>query len=448
MLLSNSFIPILKNNPSEAKIKSHQLMLRVGMIKQASAGIYSWLPLGFKVMKKIEDIVREEQNKIGAQEILMPTIQSSEIWKESGRYDDYGEEMLRITDRQNREILYGPTNEEQVTEIFRSSIKSYKSLPQLLYHIQWKFRDEIRPRFGIMRGREFYMKDAYSFDISDNEAFYSYNKFFLSYLRTFKRLSLTAIPMAAETGPIGGNLSHEFIILADTGESKIFTDKRIFELNSDDTNLEKSSLEDMRKKYEQYYAVTDEKFNKEEFEKIVSNENRLITKGIEVGHIFYFGDKYSKAMGASVDLPGGKKDFVKMGSYGIGVSRLVGAIIEAKYDEKNEIMKWPLSVAPYDIALIPMINKNDNSSLDKAMKVNEELIKNNIDAIVDDTDENFSSKIKKMNLIGVPYQIIIGKKSDGDLLEFKKIGGEIQKLPLNKIIENITKQKNSIWFLH
>ena len=444
MLLSNSFIPILKNNPSEAKIKSHQLMLRVGMIKQASAGIYSWLPLGFKVMKKIEDIVREEQNKIGAQEILMPTIQSSEIWKESGRYDDYGEEMLRITDRQNREILYGPTNEEQVTEIFRSSIKSYKSLPQLLYHIQWKFRDEIRPRFGIMRGREFYMKDAYSFDISDNEAFYSYNKFFLSYLRTFKRLSLTAIPMAAETGPIGGNLSHEFIILADTGESKIFTDKRIFELNSDDTNLEKSSLEDMRKKYEQYYAVTDEKFNKEEFEKIVSNENRLITKGIEVGHIFYFGDKYSKAMGASVDLPGGKKDFVKMGSYGIGVSRLVGAIIEAKYDEKNEIMKWPLSVAPYDIALIPMINKNDNSSLDKAMKVNEELIKNNIDAIVDDTDENFSSKIKKMNLIGVPYQIIIGKKSDGDLLEFKKIGGEIQKLPLNKIIENITKQKNSI----
>ena len=270
MLLSNSFIPILKNNPSEAKIKSHQLMLRAGMIKQASAGIYSWLPLGFKVMKKIEDIVRQEQNKIGAQEILMPTIQSSEIWKESGRYDDYGEEMLRITDRQNREMLYGPTNEEQVTEIFRSSIKSYKSLPQLMYHIQWKFRDEIRPRFGIMRGREFYMKDAYSFDVSDEEAFYSYNKFFLSYLRTFKRLSLTAIPMAADTGPIGGNLSHEFIILADTGESKIFTDKRIFELNSDDTQLEKTSLESMRKKYEQFYAVTDEKFNKEEFEKIVS----------------------------------------------------------------------------------------------------------------------------------------------------------------------------------
>ena len=443
MLISKSFIPILKNNPSEAKIKSHQLMLRVGMIKQASAGIYSWLPLGFKVMKKIENIVRQEQDKIGAQEILMPTIQSSEIWKESGRYDDYGEEMLRIKDRQNREMLYGPTNEEQVTEIFRSSVKSYKSLPQLLYHIQWKFRDEIRPRFGIMRGREFYMKDAYSFDITDDDAFYSYNKFFLSYLRTFKRLSLTAIPMAADTGPIGGNLSHEFVILADTGESKIFTDKRIFELNCDNTKLDKSSLEQMRKMYEQYYAVTDEKFNKDEFEKIVNKENRLTTKGIEVGHIFYFGDKYSKSMDAAVDLPGGKKDFVKMGSYGIGVSRLVGAIIEAKYDDKNEIMKWPLSVAPYEIGIIPMINKNDTSALDKANNIYLHLKKNNIDSIIDDTDENFSSKIKKMNLIGAPYQVIIGKKTKGDLLEFKETGGETQNLSLDKIIEIITKQKVS-----
>jgi len=413
------------------------------MIKQASAGIYSWLPLGFKVMKKIETIVRQEQDKIGAQEILMPTIQTSEIWKESRRYDDYGEEMLRIKDRQNREMLYGPTNEEQVTDIFRSSLKSYKSLPQLLYHIQWKFRDEIRPRFGIMRGREFYMKDAYSFDVTDEDAFHSYNKFFLSYLRTFKRLSLTAIPMAADTGPIGGNLSHEFIILADTGESKIFTDKRIFDLTSEGTNLEKSSLEQMRKKYEQFYSVTDEKFNKEEFEKMVLEKNRLITKGIEVGHIFYFGDKYSKAMNAAVDLPGGKKDFVKMGSYGIGVSRLVGAIIEAKYDEKNEIMKWPLSVAPYDVAIIPMINKNDSSALEKANNIYSELNKNNIDAIIDDTDENYSSKIKKMNLIGAPYQIVIGKKSEGDLLEFKEVDGESQDLPLNKIIEIITKQKNS-----
>ena len=311
MYFSKSFIPILKNNPTEAKIKSHQLMLRTGMIKQSSAGIYSWLPLGFKVMKKIEQIVREEQNNVGVQEILMPTIQSSDIWKESGRYEDYGEEMLRITDRQNREMLYGPTNEELVTEIFRTSIKSYKSLPQLLYHIQWKFRDELRPRFGIMRCREFYMKDAYSFDISDDEAIYSYNKFFLSYLNTFKRMELSAIPMAADTGPIGGNLSHEFVILADTGESKIYADKRIFEVDSTKTNIEKKSLSKLRTDFEKYYSVTDEKFNKNEFEKNVPDEFRLQTKGIEVGHIFYFGDKYSKPMNASVDY-NGKKEFVKM----------------------------------------------------------------------------------------------------------------------------------------
>ena len=441
MHISKSFIPILKNNPSEAKIKSHQLMLRVGMIKQSSAGIYSWLPLGFKVMKKIEQIVREEQDGIGVQEILMPTIQSSEIWKESGRYKDYGEEMLRIKDRQNREMLYGPTNEELITDIFRTSIESYKSLPQLLYHIQWKFRDEIRPRFGIMRCREFYMKDAYSFDISDEEALFSYNKFFLSYLKTFKKLNLKAIPMAADTGPIGGNLSHEFIILAETGESKIFTDKRIFDLSIDNAKLEKESLGNMRKEYEQYYSVTDEKFDKTEFEKKVSENNRLITKGIEVGHIFYFGDKYSKPMGASVDLPGGKKDFVKMGSYGIGVSRLVGAIIEAKYDEKNEVMKWPISIAPYHVAIIPMINKNDNSQLDKANNILLELEKNNIEAIIDDTDENISSKIKKMNLIGAPFQIIIGKQVEGDKLEFKEVDGASQKIELKDIIKIINKQK-------
>ena len=441
MFISKSFIPILKNNPSEAKIKSHQLMLRVGMIKQSSAGIYSWLPLGFKIMKKIEKIVREEQNKIGAQEILMPTIQSSEIWKESGRYDDYGEEMLRIKDRQDREMLYGPTNEELVTDIFRSSIKSYKSLPQLLYHIQWKFRDEVRPRFGIMRCREFYMKDAYSFDVNDDDAVFSYNKFFLSYLKTFKRLELTAIPMAADTGPIGGNLSHEFIILADTGESKIFTDKRIFDLNNEGSVLEKKSLEDLRKKYEQFYSVTDEKFNKEEFEKEVKEENRLITKGIEVGHIFYFGDKYSKALNTSVDLPGGKKDFVKMGSYGIGVSRLVGAIIEARYDDQEEIMKWPFSIAPYEIAIIPMINKNDTTALEKASNIYEHFKANNIDTIIDDTDENISSKIKKFNLIGIPYQIIIGKNSEGDLLEFKEIGKDPKNLKIEEIVKLLIKLK-------
>ena len=442
MYFSKSFVPILKNNPTEAKIKSHQLMLRVGMIKQSSAGIYSWLPLGFKVMKKIEQIVREEQDRIGVQEILMPTIQSSEIWKESGRYDDYGEEMLRIKDRQNREMLYGPTNEELVTEIFRSSIKSYKSLPQLLYHIQWKFRDELRPRFGIMRCREFYMKDAYSFDLTDDEAIFSYNKFFLSYLKTFMRLNLSAIPMAADTGPIGGNLSHEFIILADTGESKIYTDKRIFDVDSSKTILNKDSLSILRKQYEKFYSVTDEKFNNDEFEKSVPKEFRVNTKGIEVGHIFYFGDKYSKPMNAAVDF-NGKKEFVKMGSYGIGVSRLVGAIIEAKYNDTEGLMKWPMSVTPYDCAIIPMINKNDKSNLEKSIKIYEFLKSKNIETIIDDTDENISAKIKKFNLIGIPYQLIIGSKSEGNLYEFKEIDGETQKLKVEDIASQIIKAKQN-----
>ena len=442
MLFSKSFIPILKNNPSEAVIKSHQLMLRVGMIKQSSAGIYSWLPLGFRVMKKIEQIVREEQNKIGVQEILMPTIQSSEIWKESGRYEDYGEEMLRIKDRQNREMLYGPTNEELITDIFRTSVKSYKALPQLLYHIQWKFRDELRPRFGIMRCREFFMKDAYSFDLNDEEANFSYNKFFLSYLRTFQRLELSAIPMAADTGPIGGNLSHEFIILAETGESKIYTDKRIFDVDYSSTLLENSSLKKHRNDYEKFYSVTDEKFNKEEFENKVHIEHRVNTKGIEVGHIFYFGDKYSKPMNASVDF-NGKKEFVKMGSYGIGVSRLVGAIIEAKYNDKDEIMKWPLSVSPYDCAIIPMISKNDLSNLEKSNKIFEHFKSKNIDAIIDDTDENISAKIKKFNLIGIPYQLIIGKKTEGEFFEFKEVGGETQNLKIEEIASKINKAKTN-----
>ena len=436
MYFSKSLIPILKNNPSEAKIKSHQLMLRTGMIKQSSAGIYSWLPLGFKVMKKIEQIVREEQDRIGAQEILMPTIQSSEIWKESGRYDDYGEEMLRIKDRQNRELLYGPTNEELITEIFRSSIKSYKSLPQLMYHIQWKFRDELRPRFGVMRCREFYMKDAYSFDLSDEDAQHSYNKFFLSYLKTFKRLDLSAIPMAADTGPIGGNLSHEFVIIANTGESKVYTDRRIFDVNNDEVALDKKSLMDLRKEYNKYYAVTDEKFNQNEFDSNVTSENKLETKGIEVGHIFYFGDKYSKPMNASVDF-NGSKEFVKMGSYGVGVSRLVCAVIEAKYDEKNEIMKWPLAISPYHCAILPQINKNDKTNLEKALNIHEYLKSKNIDTIIDDTDESISSKMKKFNLIGVPFQIILGKKSEDDLIEFKEIGKDVTKTKMEEIYKII-----------
>ena len=442
MYLSKLFLPILKENPTEAKIKSHQLMLRVGMIKQSSSGIYSWLPLGLRIMKKIENIVREEQNNIGAQELLMPTIQSADIWKESGRYDDYGEEMLRIKDRQNREMLYGPTNEELITEIFRASIKSYKSLPQSLYHIQWKFRDELRPRFGVMRCREFLMKDAYTFDLTDEDAVKSYNKMYFAYLKTFKRMGLTAIPMAADTGPIGGNLSHEFVILAETGESKIYADKRIFEIDTRNFNLDDSSLEKMRNEFETYYAVTDDKFNKGDFDKKVLQENRLITKGIEVGHIFYFGDKYSKPLNASVDLQGGKKISVKMGSYGIGVSRLVAAIIEAKFN--NNIMKWPLSVSPYEVAIIPMISKNDNSNLIKSQKIYKELIKHNIDVLLDDTDENISAKIKKFNLIGIPYQIIIGQKSEGDIFEFKEIDKGSQNLSIDKIVKKLTKEKSSI----
>ena len=437
MLLSKLFIPITKDLPAEAKIKSHQLMLRTGMIRQSSAGIYSWLPLGFKFMKKIERIVREEQNNIGAQEMLMPTIQPADIWKESGRYDDYGEEMLRISDRQQREMLYGPTNEEQITEIFRSSVKSYKLLPQIFYHIQWKFRDELRPRFGVMRCREFYMKDAYSFDLNENDAVLSYNKMFYAYLKTFQRLGLKSIPMKAETGPIGGDLSHEFIILADTGESKIFADKRIFDVKMERYENNESSLKKMREDFSKFYAVTDDKFKEDEFDKNVKKSDQLQTKGIEVGHIFYFGDKYSKPMNCSVDSKEGKKTFVKMGSYGIGVSRLVAAIIEAKYN--NEKMKWPISVSPFDVVIIPSINKNDDSNLKKAIKLYDELKKNRIDVLLDDVEENMANKFKKQDLIGVPFQIIIGSKSQKDEFEFKEIDGESKMLNTKNIIKELKK---------
>ena len=440
MYLSKLFIPILKETPAEAKIKSHQLMLRAGMIKQSSTGIYSWLPLGFKVMKKIEQIVREEQNRIGAQELLMPTIQSAEIWKESGRYNDYGEEMLRIKDRQGKEMLYGPTNEELITEIFRSNIKSYKSLPQLLYHIQWKFRDELRPRFGVMRCKEFFMKDAYSFDVDDNEAKKSYNKMFFAYLRTFKRLGLTAIPMAADTGPIGGDLSHEFIILAETGESKIYSDKRIFDIDVNKHVDSEDSINNLRKQYDKFYAVTDDKFDKKDFEKKVNKENQLVTKGIEVGHIFYFGDKYSKPLKCTVDLQDGKKIYVKMVSYGIGVSRLVAAIIEAKYN--NSIMKWPNEVAPFDVAIIPSLQKNDNSNLLKAEKIYNSLIKDKIDVLLDDTDEHLSAKFKKFDLLGIPNQIILGSKSTSDKFEFKEIDGKSDSLSLDQIKNKLLNKKN------
>ena len=441
MYLSKLFIPILKETPSEAKIKSHQLMLRTGMIKQSSTGIYSWLPLGFKIMKKIEQIVREEQNKIGAQELLMPTIQSAEIWKESGRYNDYGEEMLRIKDRQGKELLYGPTNEELITEIFRASVKSYKTLPQILYHIQWKFRDELRPRFGVMRCKEFFMKDAYSFDLSDEDAKKSYNKMFFAYLKTFKRLGLTAIPMAAETGPIGGDLSHEFIILAETGESKIYSDKGILDIDVTKLDNKDNSIKNLRKEYDSYYAVTDEKFSKENFEQKVKKENQLVTKGIEVGHIFYFGDKYSKPLKCSVDLQDGKKINVKMGSYGIGVSRLVGAIIEAKFN--NNVMKWPESISPFDVAIIPSLQKKDKANYIKAEKIYKFLRNNNIDVLLDDTEENLSAKFKKFDLIGIPYQIIIGSKSTDDQIEFKEINGKTETLSLEEIKNKLLNKQSS-----
>ena len=419
MYLSKLFIPITKDLPSEAKIKSHQLMIRSGMIKQSSAGIYSWLPLGFKVMKKIEQIVREEQNFIGAQEMLMPTIQSSEIWKESGRYEDYGEEMLRIKDRQGREMLYGPTNEELITDIFRSSVKSYKSLPQILYHIQWKFRDELRPRFGVMRCREFYMKDAYSFDLSDEDAKKSYNKMFFSYIKTFNKLGLKAIPMAADTGPIGGDLSHEFIILADTGESQIYADKKIFEIDFNKYDFSDSSLQKMREDFSSIYAVTDDKYKESEFNQKVKKENQIKMKGIEVGHIFHFGDKYSKPLNCLIDAQTGKKTAVKMGSYGIGISRLVGATIEANYN--NNVMKWPKSISPFDVVIIPSFSKNNNENIQKAEKIYKELKKQNIDVLLDDVDENMSNKFKKHDLIGIPYQIILGSKSESDRFEFKEV---------------------------
>ena len=435
MKLSNLFLPILKDIPSDAKIKSHQLMLRSGMVRQSAAGIYSWLPLGFKVLKKIELIVREEQDRAGAQEMLMPTIQSADLWKESGRYDGYGLEMLRIKDRQDRELLYGPTNEELITQIFRDNIKSYKALPLILYHIQWKFRDEIRPRFGVMRGREFLMKDSYSFDETKEGAILSYNKMFFAYLKTFERLGLKAIPLAADTGPIGGDLSHEFVILTETGESQIYTSKKILDLKIDDFNNSGSCLNNMIKSYTEIYSATDEKFDQKDFDIKVKKEDQLITRGIEVGHIFYFGDKYSKPMKALVNSSSGKNITVEMGSYGIGVSRLVGAIIEANYN--NNVMKWPKSVTPFHVVIINLGKKNDEQSKNKAEKIYEFLKENAFDVILDDTDESPASKFKNFDLIGIPYQIIIGSQQELEKFEFKELGCEKEILSKQDILKKL-----------
>ena len=435
MKLSKFFLPILKDIPSDAKIKSHQLMLRAGMIRQSASGIYSWLPLGFKVLKKIEIIIREEQDRAGAQEILMPTIQSADLWKESGRYDGYGSEMLRIKDRQDRELLYGPTNEELVTQIFRDNVKSYKSLPLMLYHIQWKFRDEIRPRFGIMRCREFLMKDSYSFDETKEGARLSYNKMFYAYLKTFERLGLKAIPLAADTGPIGGDLSHEFIILADTGESQIYTSKKILDLKIENFTNDEGSLNNMVKAFTEIYSATDEKFDQSEFDKSVKKEDQLITRGIEVGHIFYFGDKYSKSLRALVNSSSGQNITVEMGSYGIGVSRLVGAIIEANYN--NNVMKWPTTVTPFHVAIIDLGKKSENETKIKSQNVYEKLKENHFDVLLDDTDESPASKFKNFDLIGIPYQIIIGSKQKADEYEFKEVGFDKQIVSLDFIIKKL-----------
>jgi prolyl-tRNA synthetase len=409
MRLSRYFLPTLKENPREAEIVSHRLMLRAGMLKQQAAGSFSWLPLGKRVLDKVCNIIREEQDRSGAQEILMPTIQSADLWMESGRYEAYGKEMLRLQDRHERDMLYGPTNEEMVTDIFRAHVKSYKDLPLNLYHIQWKFRDEVRPRFGVMRSREFLMKDAYSFDLDFEGAKAAYNRMFVAYLRTFERMGLKAIPMRAETGPIGGDLSHEFIILAETGESAVFCDRQYLGLPVPGAEIDFSddaAIGGVVAEWTRPYAATDDMHDEAEWAK-VADADRLAARGIEVGHIFHFGQKYSDPMGAKVLGPDGKEHAVSMGSYGIGPSRLVAAIIEASHDENGII--WPRSVAPFDVALINM--KVGDEACDSACeKLYSEMTRAGIEVLYDDTDQRAGGKFASADLIGLPHQVIVGPR--------------------------------------
>jgi prolyl-tRNA synthetase len=407
MRLSRFFLPVLKETPADAQIASHRLMLRAGMIRQEAAGIYAWLPLGFRVLKKIEQIVREEQDRAGAVELLMPTLQSADLWRESGRYDGYGKEMLRIVDRHERDLLYGPTNEEMITEIFRGYCRSYKDLPKLLYHIQWKFRDEIRPRFGVMRGREFLMKDAYSFDLDEQTARASYNRMFVAYLNTFARMGLKAVPMRADTGPIGGDLSHEFIILAETGESEVFCDAALVDMGAPGPDVDfDGDLQPLVDARTALYAATDEMHEPERFAD-VPEERRLSARGIEVGHIFYFGTKYSDPMKAVVTHTDGQDRAVHMGSYGVGVSRLMGAIIEAHHDEAGCV--WPEEVAPFGAGVINL--KAGDADTDAACQsAYEALSKAGRDPLLDDTDNRPGGKFATMDLIGLPYQLIIGPR--------------------------------------
>ena len=409
MRLSNYFLPILKEVPAEAQIVSHQLMLRSGMIKQSASGIYSWLPLGLKVLEKVENIVNEEQIKAGHLPMLMPTIQPADLWRESGRYDDYGREMLRITDRHDREMLYGPTNEELITDIFRSYVKSYKELPKTLYHIQWKFRDEVRPRYGIMRGREFLMKDGYSFDIDKKMAIHAYNRHLISYLKTYERMGLQAIPMRADTGPIGGDLSHEFLVLAKTGESKVFYDssvqnKKLGEFFIDYSDV--SELQVIADRFTNGYARTEETHDADLFCEL-PKERQVVARGIEVGQIFYFGTKYSDAMGATVVMPDGSRKAVEMGSHGIGVSRLVGALIEANHD--NDGIIWPKAVAPFHVAIVNL-KQGDDATNRVCEKIYKGLIEMGLDPLYDDREERAGVKFATVDLIGIPLRVTVGPR--------------------------------------
>jgi prolyl-tRNA synthetase len=402
--LSRAFLPTLKETPAEAQIVSHRLMLRAGMIRQTSAGIYAWLPLGWRALQKVEQIVREEQDRAGAQEILMPTIQSADLWRQSGRYDAYGPEMLRIKDRHERDMLFGPTNEEMVTEIFRQFAKSYRDLPRNLYHIQWKFRDEVRPRFGVMRGREFLMKDAYSFDLSKDGARHSYHQMFVAYLRTFARMGLKAIPMRADTGPIGGNLSHEFIILAETGESQVFVSQDLLDIDplaaAPDYD---SDLAPIVERWTSHYAATDEMHDLAAWEQL-PEAKRVTARGIEVGHIFYFGTKYSKPMGLTVQGADGQPVAPEMGSYGVGVSRLVAAIIEANHDEAG--IKWPDAVAPFSAVVINL--KTGDAACDSLCeRIHASL---GPDAVYDDRVDRAGVKFADADLMGHPWQVIVGPR--------------------------------------
>jgi len=437
MLMSQFFLPVLKENPNEAQIVSHRLMLRAGMIRQVAAGIYSWLPLGLPVLKRIEQIVREEQDASGAQEILMPTIQPADLWRESGRYDDYGKEMLRILDRHERDMLYGPTNEEVITDIFRHSVKSYRDLPKNLYHIQWKFRDEVRPRFGVMRGREFLMKDNYSFDLDYAAARRSYNKMFVAYLRTFERIGLKTIPMEADTGPIGGDLSHEFIMLAETGESEVHchADFLDFVATAEDVDYAQD-LSPVIKHWTSRYAATDDKHDPVRFEAEVPQEKRISTRGIEVGHIFYFGTKYSAPLGATVTAPGGEEVPVEMGSYGIGVSRLAGAIIEASHDDAGII--WPEAVTPFKVGLINL--KAGDAACDQAAReLYGRLRAAGVEVLLDDTEERAGSKFATMDLIGLPWQLVLGPRGlKAGTVELKnRRSGARDELPFDTAIDRL-----------